>query len=124
VDVDERWQRLGGLLLAMRKAAHGSRSREWFAREYDFTNARTIFDIERAKRTNYTPATLAQIEQAYGLAHGSIRAYVTTGDWSALDAARRDQLATAVQQSNLSPENKARVYALIEQATPRDPDGP
>jgi len=75
---DERWQRLGEMLLN-RRVELGGTNREAFARERGLRYSRSLFDIENGKRDNYGPAILAQMEQVYRWEAGSIKAVLEGG---------------------------------------------
>ena len=76
---DQDWRRLGELLIA-RRVALGFPKRLTFARDRGFTHDRTLSDIVNARRTNFDPATLAQIEQAYEWAPRSVLAVLDGGE--------------------------------------------
>lgn len=46
---------------------------------------RTVFDLERARRTNYEPATLAFVESLYQLVPGCIAEYLAGGEIARLE---------------------------------------
>lgn len=69
----EAWRRLGRLLIERRVQLDPDyRSRTTFAERVRL-DYRVLFDIEKAKRTNFKDETLAAIEVAYRIASGSIR---------------------------------------------------
>ena len=76
---DERWQRLGDMLLNRRVELTGDTNREAFARKAGLRYSRSLFDIENGKRDNYGPAMLAQLEQVYRWEAGSINAVLAGG---------------------------------------------
>jgi len=78
------WERLGRMLLAQRVRL-GYPVRAKFAEANGLSHARTVSDIENAKRTNFEPATLAQIEQLYQWQVGSVAAVLAGGDPSPID---------------------------------------
>lgn len=67
------WQRLGALL-AQRRRELGYRRVAPFVRAHNLSHRKTIDDLERARRDNYSPATLAHVELIYGWQPGSIAA--------------------------------------------------
>ena len=77
--VDARWQRLGEMLLNRRVELTGDTNREAFARDAGLRYSRSLFDIENGKRDNYSPAMLAQMEQVYRWAAGSIELVLQGG---------------------------------------------
>lgn len=72
------WDRLGQEVVAGRVRL-GHRVRGSFAAACGI-NVRILSDIEKARRSNYDPATLAQVEQALGWATGSVRAVLRGGN--------------------------------------------
>lgn len=69
---DGPWERAGKLLVQRRTDMDPRyRNRRLFAEERG-VNWRLLHDIERAKRTNFEPETLAAIESAYRLSPGNI----------------------------------------------------
>lgn len=81
------WQRLGELLVA-RRTELGHPKRLPFAKHHGLTHDRTLSDLENARRTRlegFDPATLAQVEQIYQWAPGSIRKVLAGGDPVKLD---------------------------------------
>lgn len=68
----EAWHRLGELLVGRRVEINRDyRNRRAFAVDVD-VDYRVLYDIESARRTNYSQPTLRVIEHAYRLAPGSI----------------------------------------------------
>ncbi len=68
---DGPWERAGNLLIQRRIDMDPRyRNRRLFAEERGL-NWRLLHDIERAKRTNFEPETLAAVESAYRLVPGS-----------------------------------------------------
>lgn len=66
------WQQLGTRLIEARvRLGHPKRAE--FARQLGLDNDRTLADLEKGRRTNYLPSTLAQAEKWYGLAPGNIQ---------------------------------------------------
>lgn len=73
------WKRLAELAIA-RRVELGYHRRAKFARARGLSHDRTLSDLENAKRTNFEPATIAQIEQIYQWAPGSVRAVLDGGN--------------------------------------------
>jgi hypothetical protein len=74
------WERLGELLVHRRVEIDlRYRNRQLFADERGL-NWRLLYDIERAKRTNFEPETKAAIEVAYMLAPGSVDRVLAGGE--------------------------------------------
>lgn len=72
------WRELGQMLVERRLAlGHGKRTR--FAEQAGFANDRVLFDLEKGRRANYSPATLRMVEAAYRWAPGSVEAFVREG---------------------------------------------
>ncbi len=87
------WTRLGELLVQRRVEIDPRyRNRQLFADERGL-NWRLLHDIERAKRTNFEPETLAAVEVAYSLAPGSVVRALDGGELEPL--AVRDTAAAA-----------------------------
>jgi len=77
---DGSWARLGELLVQRRiELDPRYRNRRIFADERGL-NWRLLHDLERAKRTNFEPETMAAVEVAYGLAPGSIGRTLSGGE--------------------------------------------
>lgn len=83
----ESWARLGRLLIA-RRVELGYTVRAAFVKAKRLKHGRTVSDLENAKRANFEPATLAQMEQIYEWAPGSIEAVLAGGDPTPLPAAQ------------------------------------
>lgn len=74
------WDRLGEQLIARRvdlNAAWSNRKRFTADTGVDY---RVVYDLERAKRTNFTPAMLRRLEIAYRLRAGAITAILNGDD--------------------------------------------
>lgn len=112
--VDEGWVRLGKVIEAERKP-------RW-RRRGDFADAcglslRTITQIERHERTNFTDETLQAVEVTLGWAPGSaarVRAGLPPRRIEDPDLARVRAL-----WPRLSAEARRMVVAAVEAATPR-----
>ncbi|TDD97702.1 hypothetical protein [Actinomadura rubrisoli] len=80
-DADEAaWTRLGRLLAARRaELSPKFRSRRLFA-EFAGINHRVLYDIESARRRNFSPNTLTAIEHACSWKPGSIARILEGGD--------------------------------------------
>lgn len=63
----ERWHSLGEQLVR-RRIELGYPKRTEFARHLRLTHDRTLSDIENGRRSNYSAATIGQVENYYGLA--------------------------------------------------------
>lgn len=74
----ENWRRLAEHVVA-RRAAMGHRSQAAFQQATGF-GGRTLGDLERGDRTNYSGATLARLDLALGWAVGSARRVLRGGD--------------------------------------------
>lgn len=69
----QAWQRLAELLVQQRGRIDANAAR--FAKTTGL-NYRLVYDIEHARRTNYRPATLSEVEAAYRLQEGTIAAFL------------------------------------------------
>lgn len=79
---DDAWRRLGDALVARRVQLDTRYSnRSTFADETG-VDYRVLFDIENAKRTNFSRKTIAEIELAYGLPVGSIETALKDPDFT------------------------------------------
>ena len=74
------WKRLGDLLLRRRIELDPAYANRRIFSEATGVNARTIADIEKGRRDNYEPATIASVEVAYRLAGGSVARTLAGGD--------------------------------------------
>ncbi len=74
------WRTLGKELVA-RRVALGYKKRIEFTRQHSLTSGqeRTVEDLEKGRRVNYRPDTLAFVEQLYSWESGSIDAILTGG---------------------------------------------
>jgi hypothetical protein len=81
----KRWQRLGELLIA-RRIELGGKVRTRFAEENGLGHDRTLSDLEKARRTVYEDATIAEVERIYRWAPGSIRAVLAGREPTPLQA--------------------------------------
>lgn len=77
--MEQNWKRLAELAIS-RRVQLGYTRRTEFARVNGLSHDRTIFDLEHARRTNFGPATIAQIEQVYQWLPGSVRAVLEGGE--------------------------------------------
>ncbi len=87
---DERWQRLGRLLVE-RRVELGYTNRTRFASDKGFKNTRVLAAIENAERTNFDATTITSIELAYGWRLGSIKNVLDGGDPSIAPARETGQ---------------------------------
>jgi hypothetical protein len=72
----ERWQQLGGMLIQRRVELDARyRYRNAFADDTGL-DWRLLYDIEKARRANFTRATITAIEVAYRLEPGSIEEFL------------------------------------------------
>jgi hypothetical protein len=74
----DAWRRLGELLV-QRRVDLGFRDREAFARARGLAHSRILFDLENARRTNYSTSTRAEVERIYDWEHGSLQAVLDGG---------------------------------------------
>lgn len=72
MSISGEWQRLAELLIS-RRVALGYPRRADFVRARKLKHARTVDDLENARRTNYEPSTLAHMELVYEWEPGSVR---------------------------------------------------
>ncbi|MGI5247616.1 hypothetical protein [Dactylosporangium sp. CA-139066] len=70
----EDWQRLGQAVVA-RRVELGMKTRQSFAAAA-FMSERVLAEIEKARRSNYDPATIARLEQALRWPFGTARSIV------------------------------------------------
>ncbi|MFF4779441.1 hypothetical protein ACFY05_42160 [Microtetraspora fusca] len=76
----EDWERLGELLVARRVELNSEWSnRKRFTADAD-VDYRVVYDIEKAKRTNFSTAMIRRLEKAYGLRAGAIPALLVGAD--------------------------------------------
>ena len=110
--MEEGWERLGRRV-AQERGRHW-RSRSAFARSAGIS-PRVLDDVEKARRTNYSDATLAAIEAALGWAPGTCLRVVQGG------RVRRDVDPMLVRLldiwTTLSPDARAMLVAIAEQST-------
>lgn len=77
---DDHWTRLGALLVRRRvELDRRFRNRSVFSRERDI-EYHIVSDIERARRTNFEPQTIALLEHAYKLPMGAIDRVLAGGE--------------------------------------------
>lgn len=81
---DDDWARLGRALTARRKAL-GYEKRLPFARDAGLSHDRALSDLENARRQNFEPATIAQVEQVYRWKSGSVVAVLNGHDPTPID---------------------------------------
>lgn len=74
---ENQWRRLAKLLADQRGRIEPNARK--FA-DQSGLNYRLVWDLENAARTNYRPATLTSVEDAYGWEHGSIRLVLDGGE--------------------------------------------
>lgn len=85
-DPDDRWTRLGELLVARRVAVDPRyRNRRTFCEETGL-DYRVIGDLENHRRSNFGGETLAAAENGYRLKTGAIRGYLAGGELVPADA--------------------------------------
>jgi hypothetical protein len=80
------WKKLGDSLVE-RRVQLGFRSRAAFCEERG-VDYRLVYDIEQARRTNFTRSTVAALEVAYALAPGSISRFLAGGDLETVPPSR------------------------------------
>lgn len=110
--MDDGWARLGRRI-ATERGRHW-RSRAAFARAAGI-GERTLSDVERGRRDNYSEATLAAIEAALGWAPGTCQRIVEGGK------VRRDMDPTLVRLldawTTLGPDARLLLAELAERAS-------
>lgn len=121
------WERLGQYVVAGRVKL-GHRVRGSFARAGG-VNVRILSDIETARRSNYDPATLAQLEQALGWRTGSIGAVLRGGEPTLADQGKPAGDSAAVRQIRLILDSELAAgltaetkLAMIRDVIARDAD--
>ncbi|MFA7323861.1 MAG: hypothetical protein WC005_05845 [Candidatus Nanopelagicales bacterium] len=87
------WKNLAEHLVSARVSL-GFSMRSEFIRAKGITHDRVLNDLENARRDNYNPATLVQVEQWYGLAQGNIKEIL-----EGRPARYADQTVSAVDQA-------------------------
>jgi hypothetical protein len=108
----EAWTRLGDLLLGRRVQLDVRyRNRRTFAAEVGL-DYRVLYDIESARRTNFSDTTKRAIEQAYQLKPGNIDQVLKGGG---LDANELDRHAAHPQPPVATPEIERRYEDDAEQ---------
>jgi hypothetical protein len=78
-DLHASWVRLGKLLLA-RRVELGYPNMAAFGRQHELRHTRTLSDIEKGRRDNYGPATIAHVEQLYRWRPGSVASVLAGGE--------------------------------------------
>lgn len=122
MDNAEAWAALGDLLLK-RRIELGHPKRAPFAEAAGFRNDRVLFDLEKGRRDNYDPATLALVERAYQWQPGAIEAFVSrgvdpapSGEDSAVDAVFAGAVAPALFGTPTSREEAAGRLRAVSDA--------
>lgn len=116
------WERLGRLLVA-RRVGLGFTRRAAFARHHGLSHTRTVDDIENARRTNYEPATIAQVEQLYRWTPGSIQSVLAGGDPTELHSDAADLLRVSPEQKRAgsdAPGDDADIQLVMDSDLPED----
>lgn len=127
---DDRWSRLGALLEARRLELGFPRRLPWARDVLGLSNDRIQSDIEKSRRTNFDAATLAQVEQQYEWAPGSIQAVLNGGDPTPISRQttppadvvgieRRPALLLTVDQLEWRLDALTRQYVQAEDAVAR-----
>ncbi len=116
----EAWDRLGGLLVSRRVELDVRfRNRRTFAETVDL-DYRVLYDIESARRVNFTKSTLRAVEQAYRLKSGSLDRTLGGGPLEPLEVASAGMETPAAAE----PTPAQRVVVEIPKgATPAEVAG-
>ena len=77
---EDRWQRLGALLIQRRTALDPRYHNRTAFSEATGLNYRVVYDIEEARRANFGTSILAAIEAAYRLEPGAIGRFLAGGE--------------------------------------------
>lgn len=115
------WERLGQMLVRRRVELDPryARSLQVFADERHI-NYRLAWDIEGARRVNYTRASLALVELAYGLEHGSVEEALAGGSFrlsempASRDRATDPSYRAILDAEGLTEGEKLDAIAAIE----------
>lgn len=86
MDSKKDWKRLGRLLVERRTSLVGHANRTRFAADHDLLNDRILSDLEKGRRDNYSPATIALMEHVYEVQPGSFEAALMGGDLTPTDS--------------------------------------
>lgn len=124
---EDPWVRLGRLLVDRRVELGHPKRLSWTRDVLGLTHDRTQSDLENARRSNYDTATLAQVEQQYRWAPGSIRDVLAGGDPSPFNGPGLRYVAPAneIEESNeliemlemQLRELDAQYYSVVAQRT-------
>ena len=77
---EDRWQRLGALLIQRRTALDPRYHNRTAFSEATGLNYRVVYDVEEARRANFGKSVLAAIEVAYRLEPGAITRFLSGGE--------------------------------------------
>ena len=105
----DAWLRLGELLRQRRVQIAGHGNRTQFARDKGLPNDRTLFDLEKGRRNNYSAAQLDLMEIVYGWTPGSIRAVLAGGEPTPLPEIADVKVATP------ESDKRTELRLLVEQ---------
>jgi transcriptional regulator with XRE-family HTH domain len=111
------WERLASAVIA-RRVELGMHTRQALAEATGLT-ARSLSDIERARRTSYDPATLARVEQALQWLPGTVDRILAEGDARASDAGEADPLlrelgAMLADDSPLPADDRQALRTIVD----------
>jgi len=129
----KRWEELGTALI-QRRTALGFRSRQAFA-EATRCDYRLLYDVERARRTNFGTAVLTSLELAYGLRPGAFATFLAGGDLETAPPAQSHQAPAPADSfaalEEIHPDSRPavrerlpEVQAMIRTARVHVPEGP
>jgi hypothetical protein len=122
---DPAWERLGQMLFQRRTqldARYSNRSKFATERGVDY---RVVYDIEKARRTNFGDAVLGAIERAYELPAGAIRAALKGDDFpephAAATLSATTTLTTGPTPVTLTDSGRGMdISTLLDQLSERD----
>jgi transcriptional regulator with XRE-family HTH domain len=111
------WERLASAVIA-RRVELGMHTRQALAEATGLT-ARSLSDIERARRTSYDPATLARVEQALQWLPGTVDRILAEGDAQASDVGDADPLlrelgAMLADDSPIPPDDRQALRTIVD----------
>jgi transcriptional regulator with XRE-family HTH domain len=111
------WERLASAVIA-RRVELGMHTRQALAEATGLT-ARSLSDIERARRTSYDPATLARVEQALQWLPGTVDRILAEGDAQAGDVGDADPLlrelgAMLADDSPLAADDRHALRTIVD----------
>lgn len=113
------WMRLGEQLVARRVQLRS----EWSVRRRftDDTGVdyRVVYDIEKARRTNFSDGTLRRLEKAYGLRAGAIPAILSGDDMQAWAVETTSGLTTRIVRDGQLDVFLAQARDAMQQLSPQ-----